>query len=71
MLFFEKTKDFDLEKHFDPKHPDVRVRIRELFERTKDAVARERKINLEVVLLIGCLEVKMPLLILAFSREKS
>ena len=55
-MFFEKTKAFDLEKHFDPNHPDVRIKLRELFKRTRETIARERHINLEVVLLIGCLE---------------
>ncbi len=52
-MFFEKAAQFNLEQHFDHKHPDVRMQMRELFARTKKAVLREREISLEVVLLIG------------------
>jgi hypothetical protein len=57
-MFFEKTAKFDLKQYFDSDCPDVRVLLRKLYKRTKETVAREREINLEVVLLIGCLEVK-------------
>ena len=59
MRFFQYTKEFDLEKHFDWRiEPDVRLQLHGLHQRTKETVARERNISLEVVLLIGCLEVQ-------------
>jgi hypothetical protein len=62
---------FDLHQHFDRSHPDIRVQTRELFERTKKTVAKEREISLEVVLLIGCLEVKNAAVNLGFGLREN
>ena len=69
-MFFQKTEKFDLQKHFDPKHPDVRIQLRDLFERTKRAIAKEKEISLEVVLLIGCLEQQNPGVNLRLGRRE-
>ncbi len=59
MLFTvaDEFNEFNLAQHFDlEKEPDVRLRMHCLYERTKETVARERNITLEVALLIGLLE---------------
>ena len=59
MLFTaaDEFSDFNLAQHFDvEKEPDVRLRMHGLYERTKETVARERFITLEVALLVGLLE---------------
>ena len=53
MSFLEKTKAFNLDVHFDQNHPDVRILLRELFQRTQEVIAKEKHIHLEVVLLIA------------------
>jgi hypothetical protein len=47
--------NFGLQRFFEPTN-DVRRQLRELFHHAKTVVAREREINLEVVLLIAALE---------------
>ncbi len=59
MLFTaaDEFNEFNLAQHFDiEKEPDVRLRMHGLYERTKETVARERFITLEVALLVGLLE---------------
>lgn len=52
MTLFTFAQEFCLDQHFDEtRQPDVRLRIHELFQRTKETVTRERQISLEVVLL--------------------
>jgi hypothetical protein len=49
MTLFTIAKEFCLDQRFDEsKQPDVRLRIHELYQRTKETVARERQISLEV-----------------------
>ena len=59
MLFTaaDEFNEFNLAQHFDvEKEPDVRLRMHGLYERTRETVARERIITLEVALLVGLLE---------------
>ena len=51
----QAASNFGLQNFFEPTN-DVRRQLRELFHHTKAVVAREREINLEVVLLIAALE---------------
>ena len=48
---------FGVQRFFEPTN-DVRLQTRELFHRAKTVVAREREINLEVVILIAALELQ-------------
>ncbi len=49
----------------------MRLRIHELFQRTKETVARERLISLEVVLLIGLLEKQNAAVNLGFGKREN
>jgi hypothetical protein len=72
MSLFTIAKEFCLDQHFDEtKQPDVRLRIHELFQRTKETVARERQISLEVVLLIGLLETQNAAVNLGLGKREN
>ena len=72
MSLFTIAQEFCLEQHFDEmKQPDVRLRIHELFQRTKETVARERQISLEVVLLIGLLETQNAAVNLGLGKREN
>jgi hypothetical protein len=72
MSLFTIAQEFCLDQHFDEtKQPDVRLRIQELFQRTKETVARERQISLEVVLLIGLLETQNAAVNLGLGKREN
>jgi hypothetical protein len=72
MSLFTIAQEFCLDQHFDEtKQPDVRLRIHELFQRTKETVARERQISLEVVLLIGLLETQNAAVNLGLGKREN
>ena len=72
MTLFTIAKEFCLDQHFDEtRQPDVRLRIHELFQRTKETVARERQISLEVVLLIGLLETQNAAVNLGLGKREN
>jgi hypothetical protein len=72
MSLFTLAQEFCLDQHFDEtKQPDVRLRIHELFQRTKETVARERQISLEVVLLIGLLETQNAAVNLGLGKREN
>jgi hypothetical protein len=72
MSLFTLAQEFCLDQHFDEtKQPDVRLRIHELFLRTKETVARERQISLEVVLLIGLLETQNAAVNLGLGKREN
>ena len=56
---FAVTADLGLSQYFS-EDADVRIQLKNLFERTRTVIQREKEINLEVVLLIGGLERKNP-----------
>lgn len=71
-MLFEATKEYNLEQHFDEtKQPDVRIRLHELYLRTKSAVAQERTISLEVTLLIGLLETNNAAINLGLGKREN
>lgn len=70
--FFEYAKEFDLQQYFDSEvEPDVRIQLHRLYQRTKETVARQRKIDLEVVLLIGCLEAQNAAVNLGLGKRET
>ena len=72
MTLFTFAQEFCLDQHFDEtRQPDVRLRIHELFQRTKETVTRERQISLEVVLLIGLLETQNAAVNLGLGKREN
>jgi len=72
MTLFTAAQEFCLDQHFDAtKQPDVRLRLHELFKSTKETVARERQISLEVVLLIGLLETQNAAVNLGLGKREN
>ena len=74
MLFYAANEfsEFNLAQHFDEtREPDVRIRMHELYLRTKNVVARERVISLEIVLLIGLLETQNAAVNLGLGKREN
>ena len=72
MRLFTAAQEFCLDQHFDEtRQPDVRLRLYELFNRTRESVARERQISLEVVLLIGLLETQNAAVNLGLGKREN
>ena len=72
MRLFTAAQEFCLDQHFDEtRQPDVRLRLHELFNRTRETVAQERQISLEVVLLIGLLETQNAAVNLGLGKREN